>query len=308
MRSLPCHDYKIHNKTINDGVVSYVLIQKPKPGDPFVDLCKRDSDLIRTCRYMIKDFIKGFLNAHSYSVNSNRNFDVYFPVNKYGFYYGKKGKITDRITQQNSEIREILIMDKQRPIDQEMQNENDLFYLMIPFFRFFSPETVSTQDQPVDPAVKLIQNKQTMVYFGKLLLNMYKGLNPQRENGFYPADGSFNPNLIRFQNLTEVYLSMHTDDQTGKHYEFFDDKYMGFTQDYITKLRAFLSGTLINQQKVKEMDESLANSYAGFISKLVNFDDNNESQFDTIESALSHPFLTSNIPDKLIRSDTSYEQ
>lgn len=257
---------------------------------------------------MIKDFIRGFLNAHAYGVNSNSNFDVYFPVNKYGYYYGKKGKITDKVSQQNSEIREILIMDKQRPLDQEMQNEDDLFYLMIPYFKFFSPETVSTQDQPVDPAVKLIQNKQTMVYFGKLLLNMFKGLKPERENAFYPADGSFNPNLMRFQNFTEIFLSMHTNDETGKVYSFFEDQYMGFTQDYITKLRAFLSGTLINQQRIKEMDEALANSYAGFISKLVNFDDKNESQFDTIENALNHPFLTSNVPDKMIRSDTSYEQ
>jgi hypothetical protein len=257
---------------------------------------------------MAKDFIKGFLNAHLYSVNSNRNFDVYFPVNKHAIYYGKKGKITDKITQQNSQIREILIMDKQNPIDQEMQNEDDLFYLMIPFFRFFSPETVSTQDKPVDPAVKLIQNKQTMVYFGKLLLNMYKGLAPDRKNGFYPADGSFNPNLMRFQNFTEVYLSMHMNDITGKYYEFFDDHYMGFTQEYITKLRSFLSGSLVNQQKIKEMDESLANSYAGFISKLVNFDDKNESQFDSIENALNHPFLSANVPEQYIRSDTSFEQ
>lgn len=258
---------------------------------------------------MAKDFIKGFLNAHSYSVNSSRNFDVYFPVNKHGFFYGRKGKITDKISQQNSEIREILIVDKQRPFDQEMQNEDDLFYLMIPFFRFFSPETVASQDQPVDAAVKLIQNKQTMVYFGKLLLHMYKGLkSAERESGFYPADGSFNPNLIRFQNHTEVYLSMHTNDETSKNYGFFDDQYMGFTQDYITKLRAFLNGSLINQQKIKEMDDSLANSYAGFISKLVNFDDKNESQFDTIENALRHPFLTANVPEKQVRSDTSYEQ
>ena len=257
---------------------------------------------------MIKDFIKGFLNAHTYSVNSNRNFDVYFPVNKHGLFYGRKGKIADNITQENSDIREILIMDKQSPIDQEMQNEDDLFYLMIPFFRFFSPETVSTQDQPVDAAVKNIQNKQTMVYFGKLLLQMYKGLAPERENGFYPADGSFNPNLMRFQNFTEVYLSMHLNHQTGKHYGFFVDNYMGFTQEFISKLRSFMSGALTNQQKTKEMDSALANTYAGFISKLVNFDDKNETQFDTIENALMHVFLTGNINDRSIRSDTSYEQ
>lgn len=257
---------------------------------------------------MVKDFIKGFLNAHLYSVNSNRNFDVYFPVNKYGFYYGKKGKIVDKITQQNSEIREILMMDKQRPLDSEMQSEDDLFYLMIPFFKFFSPETVKNQDNPIDPAVKQIQNKQVMVYFGKLLLHMFKSLTPERENGFYPADGSFNPNLIRFDNYTDVYLSLHMNDKTSKYYNFFDDQYMGFTQDYITKLRAFLSGSLLNQQKIKEMDDALVNSYAGFISKLVNFDDKNESQFDSIENALMHPFLTANIADKLIRSDTSYEQ
>ncbi len=257
---------------------------------------------------MVKDFIKGFLNAQLYSSYSTSNFDVYFPVNKHGFYYGKKGKIIDKITQQNSEIREILIMDKQRAIDNEMQTEDDSFYLMIPFFRFFSPETVLTQDTPLDPAVKLIHNKQTMAYFGKLLLNMYKGLSSERENGFYPADGSFNPNLMRFQNFTEVYLSMHTNDETKKPYGFFVDKYMGFTQEYITNLKEFLSKSLVNQQKLKEMDETLVNTYAGFIFKLVNFDDNNLLQFDSIENALNHPFLTADVSDKLIRSDTSYEQ
>ena len=244
VRSLPCHDYQIHNKTINDGVVSYVLIQKPKPGDGLSDLCKPDTDIIRICRYMIKDFIKGFLNALSYTSDSKNNFEVSFPVNKFAFYYGRKGKITDQITQQNSGIREILLMDKQRKFDAEMQNEDDLFYLMIPFFKFFSPETVKKQEEPVDNAVKLIRTKQTMVYFGKLLLEMYKGLDKEIDNGVNPADGSFNPNLMRFQNNTDVYLLMHKNEKTQKLNNFYADEYMGFSQDYISKVKAYLSSNI----------------------------------------------------------------
>lgn len=270
-----------------------------------VDLCKHDTDIIRVCRYMIKDFIKGFLNAHSYSINSKNNYEVFFPVNKFAFYYGKKGKIEDKITQENSNIREILIYDKQKTYNQEMQNEDDLFYLMIPFFKFFSPETVVTQAEEIKKEILLMRNKQTMVYFGKLLMDMYKGLNKDRDNGFNPADGTFNPNLLRFQNYTDVFLSMHRNDKTQKLYNFFSDQYMGFTHDYITKLKSFLGGSLVNQQKIKIMDDELANSYSGFISKLVNFDDKNESQFDSIENALNHSFLTSNVDEKNIRSDTS---
>jgi len=307
LRSLPCVDYQNHNKTINDGVVSYILIQKPKPGDPFVDLCKFDSDLIRVCRYMIKDFIKGYLNAFIYSINSKNNFELFFLVNKFAFYYGKKGKVTDTVTQANSGIREILVSDKQKQSNVEMQNEDDFFYLTIPFFKFTSPEGITTQMDPVDEPIKLIRNKQTLVYFGKLLVDMYKGLSLDRENGFNAADGSFNPNLLRFQNLTDVYLHMHRNDKTHKYNHFYADPYMGFTKNYLDKLKQFMDGSLSNQQKVKDMDNLLSNTYSGFISKMVNFDDKNEKQFDSLESALNHPFLTANVNEKQIRSDTSFD-
>merc|ERR1712032_780375 len=73
-RALPCQDLDIHKKPINNGVVSYVLIQKPRPGDFLYDVCNHDQDLQRDCRYQIKDFAEGYLNAIKYSSNSKNLF------------------------------------------------------------------------------------------------------------------------------------------------------------------------------------------------------------------------------------------
>lgn len=228
-------------------------------------------------------------------------------VNKNALYFGGKGKTKGTINQDNSQIREILTFDKQKEYYSDMQNENDWFYLMVPFFKFHSPETIKGQTDLVDNQINLFSGKQIMVYFGKLLTDMYKSFGDELDNGFNPADSSFNPNLLRFNNYTEVFLYLHRNEKTQKLNKFFDDAYMGISNEYTSKLKSYLGGSLTNQQKIKEMDDLLINSYAGFISKLVNFDENHESQFDTFENALKHPFLTGNINENSIRSDTSFE-
>merc|ERR1711957_384706 len=311
LRSLPCNDLNIHHKTINAGKVSYVLIQKPQPGDYLYDVCNPDMDLQRDCRYQLKDLSSGFLNSMKYSADSKEMFDVYFPINKNIFLYGKKPKFSGEISRNNSDIREIGEWKKQKATGEleKMNDEDTNTYLIVPFFNFMTPEKAvkKEQEKVLAKDIKQAHAKQSMVYFGKLLHDMYKGLVYKLDSGFNPIEGGFNPNIIKFGNYTDVFLSLHRNDKTMKLRKFWDDEYFGFKKTFVEKARKYVVGNYTNQGKQKEMDGELETSFAGFISKLSNYDDESKKQFDGYDSALKHDFVKTEIGRKKIRSDTSYD-
>ena len=136
---------------------------------------------------------------------------------------------------------------------------------------------------------------------------MYKGLEYKLENGFNPIEGGFNPNILKFGNFTDVFLSLHRNDKTQKLRKFWVDDYFGFKNSFIEKAKKFIVGNFTNQGEQKKMDAELEKSFAGFVSKLANYDDENKKQFDGFESALKHEFITQKIGYKKIRSDTSFD-
>lgn len=215
------------------------------------------------------------------------------------------------ITQLNSDIREIGLwkeLSASGELD-KMQNEDENFYLTIPFFKFLTPEQAmkTSQEKGLDDSIKKAHGKQNMVYFGKLLHDMYKGLDYKRDNGFNPIEGGFNPNIIKFGNYTDVFLSLHRNDKTQKIRKFWADDYFGFKKTFVDKVSKFIVGNFTNQGEQKEMDNELEKSFAGFISKLANFDDESKNQFEGYDNALKHEFITAKIGKKKIRSDTSYD-
>ena len=292
-------------------MVSYVLIQKPQPGDFLYDVCNHDMDLQRDCRYQLKDFANGFLNAMKFSAESKNLFEVFFPVNRNIFLYGKKPKMFGEITRNNSDVREIGLWKEQTATGEldKMQNEDENTYLVVPFFKFITPEQAvkSEQEKVLEKSIKQAHTKQSMVYFGKLLHDMYKGLSYKRDNGFNPKEGGFNPNILKFGNYTDVFLALHRNDKTQKIRKFWVDDYFGYKKTFIDKARKFVVGNYINQGKQREMDAELETSFAGFVSKLANYDDESKKQFDGFESALKHNFVKTEIGRKKIRSDTSYD-
>ena len=87
----------------------------------------------------------------------------------------------------------------------------------------------------------------------------------------------------------------------------FNYDYFGFKNSFIEKAKKFIVGNFTNQGEQKKMDAELEKSFAGFVSKLANYDDENKKQFDGFESALKHEFITQKIGYKKIRSDTSFD-
>ena len=247
-----------------------------------------------------------------YSADSKEMFDVFFPLNKNIFLYGKKPKFTGVITRNNSDIREIDEWNKQEKTGEidKMQNEDANTYLIIPFFKFLTPEQATKKEQtkPLEKSIKQAHAKQNMVYFGKLLHDMYKGLTYKLDTGFKPVNGGFNPNILgTFSNFTDVFLSLHRNDKTQKLRKFWDDEYFGFKKTFVDKARKFVVGNYTNQGKKKEMDGELETSFAGFVSKLANYDDENKKQFESYDAALKHDFVKTEVGEKKIRSDTSYD-
>jgi len=287
-----------------------VLIQKPRPGDFLYDVCNHDQDLQRDCRYQIKDFAEGYLNAIKYSSNSKNLFEVYFPVNRNIFLYGRKSKTQGDITQKNSDIREIGLWKELKGGElDEMQAEDENFYLTIPFFKFLTPEQAlkTAQEKGPEAGIKAAHEKQTMVYFGKLLHDMYKGLEYKRDNGFNPVEGGFNPGVLKFSNYTDIFLALHKNDKTQKVRKFWADDYFGFKKSFVEKVTKFIAGEFPNQGEQKEMDNELEKSFAGFVSKLANYDDEGKNQFEGYDAAIKHEFITGKVGSKKTRSDTSYD-
>lgn len=246
-----------------------------------------------------------------YSANSKTLYEVFFPVNRNIFLYGKKPKINGVINQKNSGLRELDLWKEQMSSGeyQKMQDENENTYLVIPFFKFMTPEqaTKAEQEKVIDNSIKQSHAKQTLVYFGKLLHDMYKGLEYRKDHGFNPIEGGFNPNILKFNNYTDVFLSLHKNDKTQKIRNFWVDDYFGFKKTFIDKAKMFIVGNYTNQGKKQEMDNELEKSFAGFVSKLANYDDENKKQFDGYDSALKHEFISAKVPNKKTRSDTSFD-
>ena len=192
---------------------------------------------------------------------------------------------------------------------ENMQNNEANNFLVIPFFKFNTPElSVRTeQEKELDSAVKQSHRKQNMVYIGKLLHDMYKGLEFKIDNGFNPIEGGFNPNIIKFGNNTDIFLSLHRNDKTQNIRRFWEDKYFGYKNTTVANVKNFINGNLTNPGQIKEMDTDFDRSFVGFISKLANYDDENKNQFDGYDSALQHEFVSVKIGHKKIRSDTSYD-
>lgn len=249
-----------------------------------------------------------------YSSNSKSLFEVSFPLNKKIFFYGKKPKIFGNITQNNSALRENDLWREQISSGEfeNLQKEKEDNYLMIPFFKFLTVEhsIKEEQEKELEASLKQAYSKQKLVYFGKLLHDMYKGLEnkeDENDNGFNPIEGGFNPNILKSNNYTDIFLSLHKNAKTEKIQKFWADEYFGYTKSFVDKVKKFIVGNYTNQGDIETMDKELENSFAGFISKLVNFDDENKKQFDGFDSAMNHLFVKQDIGFNSTRSDTSYD-
>ncbi len=88
IRALPC--YKLFNQKIPGGVVSYLLFQYS--GNKLADICTPNCSKERVCKYMLKDFIRGFIKSTQYSQQTADKNDVNFILAQNGFFYGKVPK------------------------------------------------------------------------------------------------------------------------------------------------------------------------------------------------------------------------
>lgn len=246
-----------------------------------------------------------------FSANSKNLYEVSFPINRNIFLYGRKSRVVGNITETNSGVREISLFKELSGNGEyaKMQKEDENYYLAIPFFKFLTPEKAAKKEQEkaLEADIKKAHSKQNLVYIGKLLHDMYKGLEYKMDNGFNPVEGGFNPNILKFGNYTDVFLSLHRNSKTQKIRQFWDDDYFGFKKSFVGKVKKFIVGNFTNQGEQKEMDNELEKSFAGFVSKLANFDDESKKQFDGYDAALKHEFITQKIGHKKIRSDTSYD-
>jgi hypothetical protein len=302
MRAIPCYNSTVFNQRIPGGVMSYLLFERPTGGFKLSEICTPHCAKDRVCRYMLKDFTKGWLKSILLSQESTDALDVNFIIAQNGFFYGKVPSVKkDLNATKDDSIRNVLAKND----NDEPTEDNNRHFITLAYPKAFSPESITAK--PVqNEKLKMIKNKQLMVQFGKFLIDMYKGLDNSTNTPAPLPDDSFNPTR-QFKNLTDTFLSMNTE-KDGNFSKFRPDEYFGVKSDFIQALKAFIGKTLTTQKGVKAMDNMLKDSFYEFIYKTVTFDVESKIQFDKIETMLQHKFLVSKPKINQVRSDTSFEK
>jgi hypothetical protein len=327
LRALPCYNSQVYTQRLPGGSVSYLLFEMPNAGFRIDHVCSPFSSGERVCRYMIKDFTKGWLESVLYSQNSKDSLDVNFVLAQNGIYFGTLPNVRKQLNETNSSLRNFL---KKEKTDKNAENENYRHFVTIAYPKAFSPEslvppkkeknnekekikevknnsTLSTESNNATALLKITKDKQFMVQFGKFLINMFKGLDNTTNIPPPSPDDNFDPAEIVFNNVTDVFLNLNTK-KNGNFSTFRADEYFGVPEKYVPTVNAFLEKTLTTQKALKEMDDMLKDSFYEFIFKSVMFDLTNEKQFATIESMLKHKFVLNKIDMNKVRSDTSFEK
>lgn len=302
IRALPCFNSTSFSQTIPGGVVSYILFENPNGGYKLADICTPHCSKERICRYMLKDFIRGFIRSLQYSQQSPEIHDVNFLLAQNGFFYGKVPETKKGLPKNNMSMRN----EMHKPNSNTPKDENRRF-ITLAYPKAWSAEALNTTQQVTD-TLKKIKNKQLMSQFGKFLIDMYKGLDNSTNIPPTSPDDNFNPNAgVKFANLTDVFLNLNTE-KDGNYSKFRQDDYFGVNGQYISAVENFLSKTLTNQQAFKKMDELLKGSFYEFIYKTVTFEISNNVQFEDFDKLLNHKFLMTQVPFNKVRSDTSFER
>jgi hypothetical protein len=282
-RSPVCYNNTAFTQKIHGGVLSYLLFERPIGGSKLSDICVPNCSKQRICRYMLKDFAKGWLTSKIYSQNSTDPFEVDFQLAQNGFFYGKA------------------------PGQPKEDNLNH--FISLPYPKFFAPDNVLNEGgwTNLTQIMREVQNKQLMTGFARFMINFYKGLDNTTDLAPPSPEDNFDPTAFQFKNLTDVYLIMNTKPD-GNFTKFKADKYFGVTPDYIESLKAFMDKTLTIQKAIEEMSKKLKDSFFEFIFKAANFDTDNKMQFDSLASMLKHKFLDIKLELNEVRSDTSFEK
>jgi hypothetical protein len=303
MRALPCYQSNVFNQKIPGGVVSYLLFEKPISGYKLEEICVPHCAKDRICKYMLKDFTNGWLGSVLYSQYSNDKLDVNFLITQKGLFFGKLPKV---IKSKSTQVSMRNLMSKKTDND---DNEEDHIkhFVILAYPRAFSPEGLVEKDKKIDPKLKEIKNKQLMTHIGKLLINMYKGLDNSTNVPPPNPDDNFNPSGLNFLNYTDVYLNLNTE-KDGNFSQFRTDEYFGVKSSYVNAVHAFLDHTLTTSKGFTDMDAMLKDSFYEFIFKSVMFDPTSKKQFDTIETMSKHSFLKSLLDINKLRSDTSFDK
>lgn len=308
IRALPCFNSKVYNHKIKSGVVSYLLFEKPAAGYGLPEICTPNCSKDRICRYMIKDFTKGWIESVIFSENSKDPLDVNFLLTQKALYFGKLPLVTKNLDLKNAPTLPPKVDSKEKKEEDSKEPDPHKYFITIPFPKFSSSEGIKNGGDLKDEGKKVfeIKNKQQMVHVGKFLINMYKGLDDSTNLPPPSLEDSFNPVGLTFLNLTDVYLNLNTDKE-GNFTNFHSDEYFGVKSQYISGVQAFVDKTLTSQKAFKELDDLLQGSFYEFIFKAVDFDVKSQKQFQDFKAMLDHPFLKNKPDFHKLKSDTGYD-
>ena len=310
IRAIPCYMSTVFSEKVIGGVVSYLLFERPFGGESLPSICMPNCSKDRVCRYMIKDFAKGWLMSSLYSQHSTDLNDVNFVLAQNGFYYGRLPKVKMNATI-TGEIKNFLV--KNAAAHEEGEKDRTRRFITLAYPKAYSPQTVLPV-KPNNSTVisksnakdhnKEVKNKQSIVQFGKFLINMYKGLDNSTNTPPLSPDDTFNPTGVQYGNLTDVYLNLNKK-KDGNYTKFEKDEYFGVKESFISALRRFLEKTLVIQKALQEMDDMLKDSFYEFVFKSVTFDPESQRQFENMEAMLKHNFIISKPAVNQVKSDTS---
>jgi hypothetical protein len=302
IRAIPCYNSTSFNQKIPGGILSYLLFENPNGGYKLADICTPQCSKERICRYMLKDFIRGFMRSIQFSQLSSDMHDVNFVLAQNGFFFGKVPEVK-KLSQNSGDISMKSAVNQK---ESEPFKDENRHFISLAYPKAWSAEGINSTKLSSDE-LKKIKNKQFMTQFGRFIIDMYKGLDNSTNVPASSPDDNFNPAGHRYANLTEVYLDLNTE-KDGNYSKFRADDYFGIKSDFVTAVQAFLANTLTSQKAFKEMDDMLLDSFYDFIYKTVTFDISSKIQFEDFDKLLNHKFLMNQIAFNKVRSDTSFER
>lgn len=327
LRALPCYNSQVFTQRIPGGAVTYLLFERPEAGFRLDNVCGPLSSKERICRYMIKDFAKGWLESILYSKKSKEPFDVNFLLAQDGIYFGTLPNVKKLNETADAGLKNFLVNLRKDNSNSTDTDETYRHFVTLAYPKAHAPEdlpeqeedeksnsknqiTNSTSTNLTSNATILLQRtkeKEFMVHFGSFIMKMYKGLDNTTNTPPPSPDDSFDPLEVSYENATDVFLKLNMK-KDGNYSTFRPDEYFGIPQNYVSAVNAFLAKTLTTPKAQQEMENMLKDSFYEFIYKSITFDLKSKTQFEKIEDMLKHKFITNKIGINNLRSDTSFEK
>jgi hypothetical protein len=326
LRALPCYNSQVFSQRIPGGAVTYLLFERPEAGFRLDNVCGPFSSKERVCRYMIKDFAKGWLESVLYSKKSKEHFDVNFVLAQDGIYFGTLPNVKKLNETSDPGLKNFLANQKE---DKNATDINEIYrhFVTLAYPKAHAPEDlpkkedeklkIPKKNENLNPNTNSTSNatltlehtkeKEFMVQFGSFIIRMYKGLDNTTNNPPPSPDDPFDPLEVSYENTTDVFLQLNLK-RDGNYSTFRPDEYLGVPQNYVSAVNAFLAKTLTTPKAQLEMENMLKDSFYEFVFKSVSFDLKSIKQFDKIEDMLKHKFITSKVDVNRLRSDTSFEK